>query len=97
MAHTSGADTRLTAIAVKRGDTLDFVVSSRGDVNSDGFLWAPVLEASAAAAGTLGVDTHWDAAADFAGPATAETPRPTGAWEAFAQALLLTNEFLFID
>jgi hypothetical protein len=97
IAHTSTAETRLAHVEVKRGETLDFVLSCRADNNSDSFLWAPAIEAIATPAGERGQETHWDAAGDFSGPTTAEAPQPMNAWEAYAQALLLTNEFLFID
>ena len=35
----------------------------------------------------------WSAAADFRGPAA----QPLTAWEQYAQVLLLTNEFSFVD
>jgi len=96
-AHKSSADTGLAGIHVRRGDTLDFIVSSRGDVNSDGFQWAPTLDAAATVTGARPAETHWDATADFSGPIKGESAQVTTAWEAYAQALLLTNEFLFID
>jgi hypothetical protein len=36
---------------------------------------------------------EWSAEADFAGPAE----RPLTPWERYAQVLLETNEFLFVD
>jgi hypothetical protein len=35
----------------------------------------------------------WNASADFRGPAA----RPLGIWERYAQVLLETNEFAFVD
>ena len=95
--HKSSADTRLAGIEVRRGDTLDFVVSSRENVNTDGFQWSPTVEATRTPAADRAGETHWDAAADFSGPVTGEAPKPMTSWETYAQALLLTNEFLFID
>ena len=109
VARNASADTNLQAIQVERGETLDFVVSSRENTNSDSFAWSPTLEtalSSAPAKGSekrrepvaaTGVETHWDAAADFAGPISIEPRTPLNAWEIYTQALLLTNEFLFID
>jgi hypothetical protein len=96
-AHQSSADVRLPRVEVRRGETLDFILSSRENVNFDSFLWSPSLDAIGASEADRGAESHWGAAADFTGPSTAEAPQPTGAWEAYAQALLLTNEFLFID
>ena len=95
IAHNSGTDVILREISVQRGETLDFIVSSRENTNSDSFSWSPTLEATAAAA--KGGESHWDAAADFAGPVSAEPRESMSAWEVYTQALLLTNEFLFID
>ena len=98
VAHHSSADTRLAGIQVKRGDTLDFIVSCRENTNTDSFQWAPTQEAaSGPTPKAFGAETHWDATADFSGPVTTELPQPMTAWETYAQALLLTNEFLFID
>jgi hypothetical protein len=36
---------------------------------------------------------QWDSREDFAAP----PPAPLSPWEQLAQALLLTNEFMFID
>ncbi len=113
VAHHSATDTNVKGIQVMRGETLDFVVTSRENTNSDSFSWAPTLQAVAGppvqdvakthkedAARTAllkGVQTVWDAAADFAGPVSAAPREPMTAWEVYTQALLLTNEFLFID
>lgn len=71
-------------VACEPGDTIDFILDSAGDTNSDGFRWAPVIRDAMS-----GVVTA-NAAADFGGPGTS-------AWEAYAQVLLCTNEFLFVD
>jgi len=97
IAHNSSADTVLKNIQVTRGEMLDFVLSCRENVNTDSFSWAPSLEAVATPAAAKGLATLWDAAADFAGPTSAEPRTPLTAWEVYTQALLLTNEFLFID
>jgi hypothetical protein len=69
---------------VLRGDTIDFVADCHGYVSYDRFSWAPVLRMG---------DRTWSAEADFAGPREA----PLTAWEKYAQVLLETNEFLFVD
>jgi hypothetical protein len=71
-------------LEVKSGDTIDFVADCHGYVSYDRFSWAPVLRME-------GVE--WSAEADFAGPAE----RPLTPWERYAQVLLETNEFLFVD
>ena len=76
--------TDLKAIAVTRGETIDFVVDADGDYESDDFQWSPVL--------TVGAQV-WDARKGFAGPWI----RPLTPREQLAQVLLLTNEFAFLD
>lgn len=73
-------------IAVQAGDTIDFVVDSRNDYESDSFTWAPVVES---ADGTK----KWSAAEEFAGPVS----KPLDAKAALAQVLFMTNEFAHVD
>ena len=80
----STAETKLNGIAVEPGDTLDFVVDSRKDPENDNFGWSPTIK--------VGVQT-WSAKDDFAGP----LPRPLSVWARYAQVLLETNEFAFVD
>jgi hypothetical protein len=77
------AEARISGLAVKRGDTIDFVVDGRGNPDADAFSWSPVVKMD---------QDEWNAARDFAGPAAA-----VGAWEQYVQVLLLSNEFAFID
>ena len=87
VAHNAKVPTPLSRVEVKRGDTIDFVVDCRGDSGYDTFTWSPVVRE--ADRPTL----SWDAKADFQGrPAPGLAP-----WEQYAQVLLLTNEFLFVD
>jgi hypothetical protein len=85
-AHHSKADLTLEAIELKAGDTLDFIVDIGAVLNSDQFLWAPVVS---------GGGTTWNAKDDFNGP----KPQPVRLepWQQYAQVLLLSNEFAFID
>ncbi len=71
-------------IAVQPGDTIDFILDNGGDPNSDSFAWSPVIR------DTLSGVLIAHAANDFGGPGMT-------AWEAYAQVLLCTNEFLFVD
>jgi hypothetical protein len=84
--HKTKAAMSATNIVVKADDTLDFVVDIGGTLNSDQFLWAPVVSADG---------TKWDARAEFSGPMPA--PQHLTAWEQYAQVLLLANEFAFVD
>jgi len=38
---------------------------------------------------------QWTGAGDFSGPIT--PVKPLSAWDVYAQALMLTNDFLYID
>ncbi len=71
-------------IAVKPGDTIDFILDNAGDPNSDSFQWSPVIRDTMSGL----IIAH--ATSDFGGPGMS-------AWEAYAQVLLCTNEFLFVD
>jgi Protein of unknown function (DUF1553)/Protein of unknown function (DUF1549) len=74
-------------IELAAGETLDFIVESKGDDNSDSFTWSTVLYSADG--------ISYDAKKQFAGP----PPKidPFTPWERFAQVLLETNEFLFVD
>jgi cytochrome c553 len=85
IAENGTADTAVAGIEVKKGDTLDFVVDCRRDESFDSFQWAPEVRASGGAT--------WRASADFRGPA----PNPADVWELYAHALLMANEFAFVD
>ncbi len=82
----TGAETGLSGIAVEKGDTLDFIVDGRADTENDSYNWAPRIRLA-------GTETRWDAAKDFRGP----TPKPLDTWARYAQILLETNEFAFVD
>ena len=84
--HKSKSAMTATNLAVKAGDTIDFIVDIGGTLNSDQFLWVPVIKS---------VEATWDARAEFDGPRPA--PQLLTAWEQYAQVLLLANEFAFVD
>jgi hypothetical protein len=92
--HHSTEVLNLEAMPMSKGDTVDFVVDIRDGLNSDQFLWTPKITpvATAGAGGDAGTQA-WDAQKDFAGPAVSSlTP-----WQQLAQALMLANEFVFVD
>jgi hypothetical protein len=78
------AEALVASVEVVAGDTLDFAVDRHGNDHSDSFGWAPVVRDEVS-----GVELA-DAARDFGGPGLS-------AWEAYAQVLLCTSEFLFAD
>ncbi len=73
-------------IAVSEGDTLDFVVEPNANNAFDSYRWVPEIRNAA------DPQERWNYSAQFSGPAELADP-----WEAYAQALLGTNEFLFVD
>ena len=80
-------EVKIDGIEVKKGDTVDFLVDPRANNDSDSFEWHPLVASPAG---------EWDSQIQFAGP---PAPRPPSlkAWEQYAQVLLETNEFVFID
>ena len=80
----SSAETKLNGIHVQKGDTVDFIVDGRRDPENDAFTWAPVVKVG---------DQTWSAKNDFAGP----PPQRLGVWARYAQVLLETSEFAFVD
>ncbi len=77
-------ETALSKVEVKTGETLDFILDCQGDPNSDTFQWSPVIRDA------MNNATLADAAKDFGGPGAS-------ALAAYAQVLLCSNEFLYLD
>ena len=82
-------------IPVQKGDSLDLVVACQGDTGFDGFTWHPRIWVTDTTDKSA-IIREWLTRLDFAGP-TPEAPEPLKPWEQYAQVLLLTNEFLFVD
>ena len=92
VAHNAKVPFERAELDVEAGETLDFVVDFRANLNSDQFLWAPTIEAAGATELPLS-ERHWNAEKNFAGqPMTNLKPL-----EQLAQVLLLSNEFMFVD
>ena len=89
--HHARVDFTFDSIAVEPGDTIDFVVDVRDNLNNDQHLWAPTIRVVRADPPTAVAD--WDARRDFARPAS----KALGPWEQLAQVLLMSNEFAFVD
>jgi hypothetical protein len=99
--QNKSADTKLGSITLKRGETLDFAVDNgrANDTNSDSFTWQVTITKEAATQPIAGDDTGgtWVSTAEFAGPSNKPPPVPMTAWEKYAQVLLESNEFVFVD
>jgi mono/diheme cytochrome c family protein len=91
-AHKSNAATNIERIQTRRGDVIDFIVDCKSSPDSDSYTWSPAIHAISAASSGLRHST-WNNRVDFHGP----EPTPLSPWEAYAQALLLSNEFLYVD
>lgn len=84
--HNGKAKTEVASVAVEKGDTIDFVVDPLTSDAYDSFAWAPRIS-------TLDGRQTWDAAADFGPP----PGPPISRVALYAQALMMTNEFMFVD
>ncbi len=96
--HKEKAAAVMSKIVVQQGDTIDFVVDFNAGLNTDMFKWSPVIKMSAAPTnGAVGeLLAEWSDRKEFNGLAAGPT-KPMTAWEKFAQVLLLSNEFMFVD
>jgi len=96
--HNDKAETKIEALEAKEGDTIDFVVDFNAGLNSDDFKWSPVITTKDQLARSSSGENiaEWNAKKDFAGPPE-PPPKPLLPWEKYAQVLLLSNEFMFVD
>jgi len=91
------AETILESIAVKKGDTLDFIVGPLENEGSE-FKWSPkivVAKDTEKVKSSPGA-SEWDAKTNFAAPPDPPL-KPLTPWAAYAQALFFSNEFMFVD
>jgi hypothetical protein len=88
--------TDLSKVPVKKGDTLDFIVSSQSDKNAGPYQWSPsIIVPGTNMPGMPGMAQRWDARVDFADPN--KPAKPLTAWEELCQALLLSPEFAVME
>lgn len=86
-------------LVVNKGDHIDFVVDIGSELNTDQFLWSPVIsqiittELPEQELNSQGKRKSWDAKSDFRGPVEYKL----NVWEQYVHVLLCTNEFLFVD
>jgi hypothetical protein len=90
----SQAATKLPRVAIKRGETIDFIVECRDNPRSDAFKWPPVIKMEPGPNMPNNCVMEWRAQKDFSGDAQARRLNP---WEKFAQVLLETNELTFVN
>jgi hypothetical protein len=96
--HNQSAEATVESVDVKQGDTIDFIVSIHQSLNNNDFVWTPVIRLTGPKAirDANGYAKEWSAQKEFAGTPS-EDRKPLTAWEKYAQVLLLSNEFLFVD
>ncbi len=88
--------TNLEHVAVRQGDTIDFVVSSQTDKDAGPYQWSPsILMPGVAMPSMPGMPRRWDARTDFSDPA--KPAKPLTALEELCQALLLSPEFAVLE
>ena len=84
--HNSSTQTDLVKVIVQLGDTIDFMIDPMTSDNSDATNWSPKIVSSDG-------KQAWDAKTNFSPP----SGEPLTRLALYAQALMMTNEFLFID
>lgn len=94
--HNQAVEAKVAALNVKQGDTIDFIVSIDQSLSYNDFVWVPVIRMTSPVPEANGYAQEWDARKEFGGT-PAEEQKPLTAWEEYAQVLLLSNEFLFVD
>jgi hypothetical protein len=95
--HNNKAECRLDPIGMKKGQSLDFVVDIRNNLNNDQYKWTPTIKILNPPTPTPeAYVTEYNSKKDFSGPPL-PPPKPLNPWEQYAQVLLLSNEFLFVD
>lgn len=109
--HGKRVDTNIAKVDVKRGDTIDFIVTCNGNSRNDTFTWSPTLRvagpppakqmvgAMAMAKGATESEDvrEWKASAEFETGTRSMRQKPLETWERFCQVLLLSNELMFVD
>jgi hypothetical protein len=80
-------ETSIDEISVQPGDTIDFVTDCLGDISNDSFEWKVRVVSNDESRVRANSERHF----------SSHQPGVLNVWEQVAQALLLTNEFCFID
>ncbi|QEG40345.1 PSD1 and planctomycete cytochrome C domain-containing protein [Roseimaritima ulvae] len=79
--------------AVTKGDAIDFLASDHGSTSHDSFRWKIAVHFE----GEHGQKVDSDSELDFSGPYDRSDEQPLSRREQFAHALLISNEFIFVD
>ncbi len=89
-AHHRRVKTEVPRVRVRVGDRIDFVVDCKGDGGYDGFQWAPVVT-------TIDGRSNWSSRRAFPRPKSERVVSDMSVWARYAQVLLMSNEFMFIE
>ena len=89
MVFNGDAKTEVPNIKVEKGDTLDFLAGCGTNDGFDAFEWRFAINREKGAT--------FDAQNQFAPPEKAKPVAPLSAWARYAQALMMSNEFYFVD
>ena len=81
----------VNSVELEAGETVDFIVDLRDNLNHEEFLWRVLI--SELPNDKTGELRSWNSEDDFSGSET----KQLGPWEQLAQVLLAANEFLFVD
>jgi len=84
--HQKSVELNVNALKVAKGDTVDFIVDIDKILNSDQYLWWSTIRES-------GDGLVWNSEQDF----PQNESKLLNGWEQLAQALLCSNEFMFVD
>ena len=94
MPHHNRTETiQVAGLQLEPGETIDFVVDLKQNLNHEEFLWDVTITELANQENKDSPPRRWNTQRDFAGPKT----QPLTPWEQLAQVLLVANEFIFID
>ena len=84
--HQQTVELNVGQLKVSKGNTIDFVVDIDKVLSSDQYLWLATISEH-------GDDTVWDSEKDF----PQNESELLNGWEQLAQALVCSNEFMFVD
>ena len=88
--------TEMNKLSVKKGDVLDFVVTSKSGKTAGAYQWSPsILMPGMENPSMPGMAQRWDARVDFSDPN--KPPKPLAPLEELTQAILLSPEFSVLE
>ena len=95
-AHNNKAEANIDRVEVRRGDAIDFVTDCLGNCDYDSFSWAPTILRDVGGKLFEGEKNQWSAADDFMESTRVIHPS-FDRWDELAQAILMSDELVFVD